>query len=137
MNLTVENNKKLYAEYIENIFNKAQFDQIDQYAADDYTLRDAPEGLKPGKDAIIQVVSMFKEGFPDFKITLDHLIGEGEFVSSKATFSGTHRGAIFGCQPSGKKVCITSLAMVRIKDGKILESWVRSDIDSLKAQVLQ
>ncbi len=43
---------------------------------------------------------------------------------SNWTLTGTHTGApFFGVPPSGKKVTINGTAILRFKDGKIVEHW--------------
>ncbi|MFK7824161.1 MAG: ester cyclase [Oligoflexales bacterium] len=135
MESTTSKNKITYRSYIEEIFNQGKLELLDQYVTDDYTLHDAPPNIDSGKKAIEQVVSMFKGAFPDFKITLDHLVAEDAFVASKATFEGTHSGNIFGLDATGRRVKISSLTMVSFENGKIKESWVRNDMESLKRQI--
>ena len=127
--------KTFYKNYIEDIFNKRKIELLDEYVSDNYTLHDAPEHFPKGKDSIKAVVTLFKSAFSDFHVTLDELISEGDLVSSKSTFKGTHTGEIFGMKATGKKISMSSLTLVRIKNGKVQESWVRNDLDGLKKQL--
>ena len=130
-----EKNKETYRIYIEEIFNKRDFSQLDQHVSDDYVLHDAPDGFPKGKVGIKSVVNMFKGAFSDFEVHLDELICEGDLIASKSTFKGTHTGQFLGFEATQKKIRMTSLTLVRIKEGKIYESWVRNDIENLKRQL--
>ena len=54
----------------------------------------------------------------------DVLVERDDIVVSNWTLTGTHTGApFFGVPPSGKKVTINGTAILRFKDGKIVEHW--------------
>ena len=46
---------------------------------------------------------------------------------------GTHRGTFMGIPATGKSVVMTGMTMVRIVDGRLLESWVKNDVMGLLA----
>jgi predicted ester cyclase len=81
------------------------------------------------------VVSMFRAAFPDLHIAIDALVAEGDKVCARSTLRGTHRGEIFGIAGTGKGVTMTSLTMVRIRDGRLTESWVENDVTALVSQL--
>lgn len=132
---TVQKNKDVYRKYIEEVFNRGKTELIPELLADNYIFHDAPPGAPNGSVSVKQTVEMFHKAFPDLKITLDEVIGEGDLVVARATTRGTHQGPLFGMQGTGKKVAMTGLTMVRVRDGKIQESWVRNDVMGLMAQI--
>jgi steroid delta-isomerase-like uncharacterized protein len=133
--MTAQENKQRYADYIQAIFNEARFDKLAGYLADDYQIKDAPPGSASGAEGIRQVVTMFRSGFPDMVITLDEVIAEGDWVASKSTLRGTHEGEFLGVAPTGRTVNVTSLTMVKYRDGRLAESWVKNDVASLMQQL--
>lgn len=65
-----------------------------------------------------------KKAFPDRAMTVNLLIESGDLVVSNWTLTGTHTGGSFYAIPaSGKKVTINGTAILRFKDGKIVEHW--------------
>jgi steroid delta-isomerase-like uncharacterized protein len=133
--MTVDENKATYRRFIQTIFNEARFEELPSFLADDYAIKDAPPGSAPGAAGIRDVVTMFRTGFPDMVITLDEVIGEGEYVASRSTLRGTHTGEFLGVAPTGRSVAVTSLTMIRFRDGELVESWVKNDVASLMAQL--
>jgi steroid delta-isomerase-like uncharacterized protein len=133
--MTAAENKQRYADYIQAIFNEARFDQLDGYLADGYEIKDAPPGSAPGAAGIREVVTMFRTAFPDMVITLDEVIAEGDWVASKSTLQGTHRGDFLGLAPTGRTVNVTSLTMVKLRDGRLTESWVKNDVAAMMRQL--
>lgn len=65
-----------------------------------------------------------REAFPDMTFSVDLLIEHDDLVVSNWTVRGTHTGAPFyEVPPSGQPVVINGTAVLRIRDGKIVEHW--------------
>lgn len=62
--------------------------------------------------------------FPDFAFTVDLLIEHEDLVVSNWSVRGTHTGEPFyDVPPSGEPVHINGTAILRMRDGKIVEHW--------------
>jgi predicted ester cyclase len=65
-----------------------------------------------------------RSAFPDMQFTVDLLIESGDLVVSNWTVRGTHTGTPFyGVAASGEPVEINGTAILRIRDGQIVEHW--------------
>lgn len=65
-----------------------------------------------------------RAAFPDMVFTVNLVIESGDLVVSNWTVQGTHTGAPFyDVPPSGEAVTINGTAVLRIRDGKIVEHW--------------
>jgi steroid delta-isomerase-like uncharacterized protein len=65
-----------------------------------------------------------RAAFPDMTFTVNLLIEKDDLVVSNWTVKGTHTGAPFYDLPaSGKPVEINGTAILRIRDGQIVEHW--------------
>lgn len=82
--------------------------------------------IQEWKNFVIQ----FHQAFPDFHDTIEDQIAEGDKVVTRFTSTGTQKGEIMGIQPTNKKVSWTGIAINRIENGKIVESWVNWDMMS-------
>lgn len=61
---------------------------------------------------------------PDMEFTVDLLIESDDLVVSNWSVRGTHTGtAFFDVEPSGRPVHINGTAILRMRDGKIVEHW--------------
>ena len=67
------------------------------------------------------------EAFPDLRWTIERQLEDGEFVTTHATWRGTHRGAYQGIPATGQTVCGEVIAIRRIVDGRIAETWAVAD----------
>ena len=65
-----------------------------------------------------------RAAFPDFTFSVDLLIESGDLIVSNWTVRGTHTGeAFYTVPPTGKPVVINGTAVLRVRDGKIVEHW--------------
>lgn len=133
--MTIEQNKAVYRRFIQEVFNEGRLDALDSLLSPNYVLHDPPPGAPPGPQAVAAVVAMFRAAFPDLTIEIEELVAEGDQVCARATTRGTHRGTIFGLAATGRTVMMTGLTMVRIVDGRLVESWVKNDVAGLVRQL--
>jgi steroid delta-isomerase-like uncharacterized protein len=65
-----------------------------------------------------------RNAFPDMTFTVNLLIEHDDIVVSNWTVKGTHTGtAFYDVPPSGDAVEINGTAILRIRDGQIVEHW--------------
>jgi predicted ester cyclase len=65
-----------------------------------------------------------RAAFPDMTFKVELLIQSGDLIVSNWTLQGTHTGApFFGVAPSGEAVTINGTAILRMRDGKVVEHW--------------
>jgi len=65
-----------------------------------------------------------RNAFPDMTVTVNLLIEQDDLVVSNWTVKGTHTGtAFYDVPPSGETVEINGTAILRIRDGQIVEHW--------------
>ncbi len=75
------------------------------------------------------------KGFPDWRWTIDELIGEGDYIVARTTWRGTHRGMWQNISPSNKQVSMPMVLVFRLSNGKISELWAEYDTLNLMVQV--
>ena len=65
-----------------------------------------------------------KAAFPDMEFSVNLLIESDDLVVSNWSVRGTHTGdAFFDVEPTGLPVEINGTAVLRIRDGRIVEHW--------------
>ena len=65
-----------------------------------------------------------RSAFPDMVFSVDLLIESDDLVVSNWTVRGTHTGTPFyGVGASGEPIEINGTAILRMRDGKIVEHW--------------
>jgi predicted ester cyclase len=132
--MSLEENKAIFRRMIEEIWNKKNAYVADELFAPDATSPTAPQ-LSPGPVGVKEIARTFLAAFPDLEITIDYLVAEGDRVFGRLTERATHRGDFFGIPASGKQVQFTEMGILRIANGKIVESWYDLDMLGLLGQI--
>jgi len=116
-----EVNKALVRRGIEETVNKGNFSVVDEILSTDYVYREPTVGEKRGRAGFRELVTMYRNAFPDVKLTIDEQIAEGDKVVTRWSATGTHRGELFGTAPTGKQVRVQGVIVSRIANGKVVE----------------
>jgi predicted ester cyclase len=132
--MSIESNKAVVRRVFEEAMNQRKLAIIDEVIGPDYVNRSMPAPA-PGPAGLRVVLQGFIEGFPDLQIRLHDVIGEGDLVTTRGEFTGTHRGAFMGVPPTGKKVTVGYIDLWRFQDGKAVENWVQMDLLGLMQQL--
>ncbi len=125
--MSTAENKALYRRYSEAL-SQRDYARFDELFAPTYVYH-APglPDLPPGPEGLKQLVSGYVAAFPDVQATIEDLIADGDTVVARLTYRGTHQGAFQGIAPTGKQISMSSIDIVRIADGKIVEEWESPD----------
>ena len=134
--MPTEQNKAIFRRMVEEIFNRGNMSQVDEFIAPDFIEREElPPGIPPGREGVKQMTIMFRSAFPDFKATIDDMIAEGDKVVVRMTWSGTHKGEFMGIPPTGKSVSFGLIDIVRFAGDKFVEHWGMMDSTSMMQQL--
>ena len=134
--MSAEENKALARRVIEEMFNKGNRDvavaPLPPYdvAHDRAVPADihGPEGFK-------QYVGGYRSAFSDLHIEIEEQIAEGDLVATRWTGTGTHDGELSGIAPTGKRVTLPGMEIVRISGGKLVEGWEGYDSMNMMRQL--
>ncbi|MGH7764156.1 MAG: ester cyclase [Candidatus Dormibacteraceae bacterium] len=131
----IEHNLALVRNMEQDLFNRRDVTAVDRYVSPAYTLRTAEEGAPSGREAIKAYIAAYLEGFPDLHISIDQLLAVGDKVVGVFTFTGTHRGHLFGVAPSGRTISVRQIAIYRLENGQVVDEWEISDQLGLMHQI--
>ncbi len=135
--MSLETNKALMRRFYEEFWCRGNADAVDEFVAPSYVDHQLPEGWPQGREGLKQLVCEWRTGFPDMSETIDDLIAEGDRVVGRFVLTGTHEGPFRGIAPTGVKVRVTGIDIVRIADGRICEWWYSEDTLGLLQQLGQ
>lgn len=131
---TREANRALMERFIDEVWNKGNLDVADELFHPEAWSPSAPT-LPPGPAGVKAIATAFRSAFPDYWMTIDHMVSEPDRVAARFTQGGTHTGDLMGIPATGKKVQWTETGILRIADGKVVESWYDVDMMSLMQQL--
>jgi len=114
----LERNKLVVRRFLEEVVNTGDVDRLAAFVAPEST---DPTGRAVGLDAMRAHVLGVRQTYPDLHVTAEQQIAAGEWVATRVTARGTHRGWWLGITPTGKPVVITGVNLDRVVDGRIVE----------------
>lgn len=132
--MSTEQNKINVRRGFEEAINQNRLDLFDELLAPNYVNHNMP-APQPGPAGMKAVLGMFMTAFPDFHVTVEDVIGEGDHVSSRGYFAGTHRGDFQGIPPTGKPVNVSYIDFWHAESGMMVENWVQLDMVGLLQQL--
>ena len=123
-----EKNKALVRKFFEEAWGKGNLAAVDEFMAADYVMHPIPSSLPPGPEGTKQAITTYRTAFPDLQATVDDIFAEGDRVSFRWRFRGTHLGEWLGIPPTGNHMAATGISVYRIAGGKVVENWTSIDL---------
>ena len=128
-----EDHKRVFRQVIEQGFNAGNLEALDEcfpatFSEHQFDLPSNLEGLKGS-------IRYLRDTFPDFTLTIEDLVDDGDKVWARLTGRGTHSQPFMGRPPTGRSFAITVVDICRFENGKIVEHWGVPDRFHLMAQL--
>lgn len=130
--------ESLIHRWFEEVWNNQSEDAIDEMLTEDGIvngLNDADGNPLRGPEGFKTLHRAFLSAYPDLKITVEDTVSDGDKIAARCTVRATHSGEGLGVLPTDQPVEFTGMAIVKIKDGKIVEAWNEFDFMKMYSQV--
>ncbi len=130
-------NKALVRRWFEEVWNQGREETIDElFAANGigYGLGDTDVTTR-GPAEFKVFASNLRGALPDIHMKIEDLMAEGDKVTVRITVEGTHKGSQLGVAPTGQRIRIQGIVVVRIANGQIVEGWNSWDQLGLLRQI--
>ncbi|MHB9287383.1 ester cyclase [Halobacteriales archaeon Cl-PHB] len=99
---------------------QGNIDEADRFYTDDavyYRSDDDPATVED----LVEDGKQFNASFDDFDATIHETVVDGDEISFRYTFTGTHTGEFQGMPPTGEAVEAQGIGYARLEDGLIAE----------------
>ena len=127
--------KSLVGKYYSEVWNAWSEAALEELISPSIEFRGSIGTVVNGIAEFRQYVNRIRDAFPDFHNHIEELIAEGDKVAARLTYTGTHRGELFGYPATRRKITYQGLAIFEFKQGKIVRGYVLGDIETLKRQL--
>ena len=130
-------NSNLVRRFVQEFVNQRNDATLETVVANDFmcyvggVASTASEGLQTA----VRRIRVLRTAFPDYRISIDDLLVDGDKVVMRYRGHGTHRGPLGTVAPTNKAVTYTGIAIYRISNGKITEEWTEYDSLGLMQQI--
>jgi steroid delta-isomerase-like uncharacterized protein len=127
----------LIHEWFEEIWTKGDAGAAHRLMAPEARLHNLAQD---GKDSVgvaefLDFFQSFRTAFPDTRIDVHETAREGDFLSGRWTFHGTHAGDGLGFPATHRQVSFEGMSFARMKDGQIVEGWNVWDAARMRDQL--
>jgi steroid delta-isomerase-like uncharacterized protein len=130
-----EENKAIVQRIVQEIWNGGNLDLADELISPDYVDSVAGSDTPVGPEGFKDAVNGVRDAFPDFAITINDMISEGDKVALVWTFIGTHQGELMGIAPTDQLIEFDGIYLYRFNDGKLVERSGIRDMFKLMGQL--
>jgi len=116
-----DENKMLVRRYYEDVVSTGAVDEVPRFISPDYVEVHDNKRYSIGLEGVREHIRGVRQTYSDLRLTVDQQIAEGEWVVTRVTMRGTHRGEWQGIKPTGKPVEVTAVNIDRVVGGRIVE----------------
>lgn len=122
-----DENKAIVRRFIEEVVDQGHVDQVYAFVSPDMIDHTGAAGQAPGIENALRALTMLRTAFPPWQTEIEDMIAEGDTVMFRGTASGTHQCEFMGVPPTGKRISLSGVHIMRLRAGKIVEHWSFSD----------
>ncbi len=131
-----EQNKNAVRRLFDELWNKGNMPVADELIGINYAHHDASTpDVGKGPEGEKKRVALYRNAFPDLRLTVEELFADGETVVARWSCRGAHKGEFNGIAPTGKQFVISGVTIARFANGKIVEGYVNWDALGLMQQI--
>lgn len=129
--MSVDDNKELVRRFYREAINERDSGACERLLSEDFV----HNGETRGRLGQRQAVDYFLAAFPDLRNEIELILAEDDLVAAHQRWRGTHEGEFLGVAATGRQVEFTSTAVLKIRDGLIVQAWDEMDAAGLLKQL--
>jgi len=137
--MSLDENKAIVQRILSEFWIGGNLAVLDKLLAPDCINHEQSNPEQRGKAACKQwandVRLVNRRGFPDYDITPEDIVAEGDKVVKRWVFQGTHSGEFAGIPPTGKRVTMRGITLYRLAQGRVSEMYWNYDVFGLLQQL--
>lgn len=128
--------RRLVHRFYEQFWNARQYDVAERLMATRGVLEGTLSGSRElGPEGLVRYARRFTRAFPDIEMHVDELIVERDRAAARVSCNATHRGEVFGCPATGRRIHYDCVVLFRIARGRITRVQVHTDRSELRHQL--
>jgi len=129
-----EKNQAVVRRIFEEAWSKGRFDSLDALMTPDFVSHDPVEPTR-GLTQFTEAVRKYRTTFPDLRLDIEEMFSAGERVVARWRATGTQRGPLEGLPPTGRRVVITGISILRFAGERACETFDNWDALGMMQQL--
>ena len=122
--------KKLIEQFMDRLWNQKDLTIIEAVFAADAVV-DTTMGKREGSLWFREVAEQYLSAFPDMQVHIKQIFEEGQHTATYWLAEATHKGEIWGYEPSGNRIRYSGVTLYQVHGEKITWYKAFSDQSSL------
>jgi predicted ester cyclase len=116
------------------VFSEGDYEALEDLVAPEFIEhQNGSRGVGP--EAVRRTATGLRTSFPDLTVEIVDAVTDGDTVWIRARGRGTDSGGVAGRPPSGRRIDVDIIDVVRFRDGRMVEHWGVADRLGMLQQV--
>ncbi len=131
-----EENKAIVKRFNLEFIQNGSMDAFNEIIDPAFINHTAPPGTPTGPEGVLYFFNqMLKPAFSGFRVDIHEQFADGDAVTTRKSFHGTHTGEFFGASPTNRPVRMDVIDIIKLRDGKFTDHWGILDMAAVMAQI--
>ncbi|BBB10609.1 ester cyclase [Sphingopyxis sp. EG6] len=119
----------------DSVQRDGDFDLFERLYAENYIDHTPFGAFAPDREGTRQIYLTFRAAFTGWHAQIHDQIAEGDLVTTRKTYVGTHDGEFLGIAPTGCTIQFAVNDIMRVRDDRISDHWAVADALGLFRQL--
>ena len=106
---------------IEDGFGRGDLSVVDELVSPDF--QEHQRGAESGLESLKALIQQLRRWFPDLAYTIEDITQQGDTIWGRMQARGTNTGPIMGRPPTGRRLEIDVIDIIRFRNGRMIEHW--------------
>jgi predicted ester cyclase len=114
----------LYRLITTEIWCNRRYELVDELIDEDFVDHIEAQGLEGnGRSRYLASLRVVHEAFSDYHEEAEFIVADRDMAVGYARLTGTHDGDLMGLPPTGRKIDVHAIGILRFRDGHLIERW--------------
>jgi len=116
--------ESLYRLITTELWCNRRYELVEELIAEDFVDHIEAQGLEGnGRSRYLASLRVVHAAFSDYHEEVEFVVADQERAVGYARSTGTHDGDLMGLPPTGRKIDVLSVGILRFRDGQVIERW--------------
>jgi predicted ester cyclase len=128
--------EKLYRLVTKEIWCERRYELVDELISEEYVDHIEQPGVEgTGTARYLASVRLMHSAFSDYHEEVEFVVADADRAAAYVRVTGRHDGDLMGIAPTGHKVDVRTMGILRFADGQVVERWGVGDSLTLMRQL--
>lgn len=118
-------NKIVARKILEEVLGQGKIAENEHLYAPDFKAHGITSAVGRAEDR--EATKAWRAAFPDLRMTVTHVVAEGDYVTVRYIGEGTNTGSFQGLAATGKSVRVSGITIFRIVNSQVTDEWTSFD----------